>query len=175
MRFLKHETSQQTIFFQFFGTDMFKEKYVQEKKVSSGTIDVHKFMAEKHKDTQRLHSERTRGNWYKVNYRKYLLNMTKPSYFYCDHGKQQNRLSREVVESPHLETRKFWSECPKQSALSEAILRGELELDDLHRFFPTLTIPYSVMHDKYHGCGWALKWIHTSFLNQSDKKEWNSR
>lgn len=62
MRFLKHETSQQTIFFQFFGTDMFKEKYVQEKKVSSGTINVHKFMAEKHKDTQRLHSERTRGN-----------------------------------------------------------------------------------------------------------------
>lgn len=51
MRFLKHETSQQTIFFQFFGTDMFKEKYVQEKKVSSGTINVHKFMAEKHKDT----------------------------------------------------------------------------------------------------------------------------
>lgn len=62
-------------FFQFLGTDMTKERYVQEKKVSGGTNHVQKYMAESTKtsrDYTAEPSERTRVNWYKVKYRKYF-------------------------------------------------------------------------------------------------------
>lgn len=44
--------SQQTfIFYQFLGTAMSKERYVQEKKVSRGTINIYKYTAEKYRET----------------------------------------------------------------------------------------------------------------------------
>ena len=81
--------------------------FSSEKRLRRDLINVYKYLrCGRQSDEARLFSvvrgDRTRGNGYKLNYRKFCTNVHK-SFFTVRVTKHWNRLPRKVVESPSLE------------------------------------------------------------------------